>query len=297
VREANLRFSADDSANTDPKTEMEQLAAAGRAAWPDLAIDPAVFVAHARARLDPNASAASVAQLQAADLYLACGCARGLPPALAAFEAQIMPEARDALRRLRLQPAALDDLLQSVRTRVLVDSEGRGPKIADYSGRGGLRSWIRVVATRTALNVLRGNRLEVLSEDILLTAAAQSSDSPELVFLKQRHGRALRAAFQRAVDSLKPDQRELLRRYYLEGLTAEQIGRLTRRHRITVTRRIDRTLQTLRRRTLQLLERDFGCDRTAAESIVGAALSQVTSSLHRYLGSPEVSGVAGRASR
>jgi RNA polymerase sigma-70 factor (ECF subfamily) len=258
------------------------MVASARAAWPTVNLDPDRFVAHLETKLASLTAPDSLGSLRTDDLYLACGCLLGIPAALAAFEAHLMPAVEQALRRVRLQPSTLDEIRQVVRTRLLVGGDGRGPRIGEYGGRGELRAWVRVVATRVALNSLRDDRVEVLSDSIIRAAAAPESGNPELAHIKHSQAEALRAAFRLAVETLPAVERARLHQHYVEGMTAERIGKRERRHRVTISRRIERTLRELRLRTVRLLQRDLDCDRAAAESIVQAALSQIAVSSDRF---------------
>lgn len=257
----------------------EAVAAAG---WAGGSPNEEVFLAYLAARLPPGATLEEVLQIHASDLYLACGCALGVPAALASFEREIMPEVEAALRRLRLTPQTLDDLRQGVREKVLVGAPPARPRIVEYSGRGSLRGWTRVVATRVGLNALRGTGVEAPSEDHLLDRATQRDD-PELIHLQQTYGPHVRVAFGQAMEALTPPQRVLLRQHFVDGLTPEQIGRLYRRHRVTIARRIEGTLKILRTRLRRLLERRLDCSRATAHSIVNLVFDQVEVSLHRHL--------------
>src|SRR5262245_34627772 len=60
----------------DLARRLWNLVAEGRAAWPDLALEPRALVAFVAARLEAEDDAAAALDgLRAADLYLACACA------------------------------------------------------------------------------------------------------------------------------------------------------------------------------------------------------------------------------
>ena len=58
----------------------------------------------------------------------------------------------------------VDDVKQELREKLLVAS-GALPRIADYLGEGPLTGWVRVSATRTALNLLRRDTRNVALRD------------------------------------------------------------------------------------------------------------------------------------
>jgi RNA polymerase sigma-70 factor, ECF subfamily len=263
---------------------LQALSAAAQAAWSGaLCIEPSVFAAHVAARLPRDASGATICRLHGADLYLACGIARGMPEAMALFEDRLMGEVVVALRRFRLQRAVVADLCQIVREKVMIGDPERRPKIAEYSGRGALRGWVRVVATRIALNSLRGRKAEVGNDDALLDAAASGSASPELCYLRQRHAADLRLAVDRAMQSLTAGERVLLQQHFVDGLGMEQIAKLYRVHRVTILRRMDRVLRTLRLLTARFMEQRLGCTASAADGIIGQVLGHAHLSILRHL--------------
>jgi RNA polymerase sigma-70 factor, ECF subfamily len=230
----------------------------------------------------PAAETAARPGPHVADLRLASACLQGAPGAMRVFETRVMAEAQAAFRRLRLDRATADDLAQHLRERLLVGGGGGRPKLAEYGGRGPLGGWVRVVATRMALNVLRDRRARPAFVDRV--AAVGSGGDPELSYLRARYGGHLTAALERAMGTLTAEQRILLRMSYVEGLGTGAIGNLLGKHPVTVLRSRTRILQTLRARTCRLLQDDLGCGRSVAASIVNLALSQVELSM---LGSRE----------
>jgi RNA polymerase sigma-70 factor (ECF subfamily) len=67
-------------------------------------------------------------------------------------------------------PDFADEVVQVLLERLLVSRPGEAPTIADYSGRGALGGWLRIVAVRTCYN-LRCNRDAQPVEDIDALAA------------------------------------------------------------------------------------------------------------------------------
>jgi len=263
--------------------EMELLAQEAEALWAgSFLIEPRTFFAYLTARLEPDADAAAKLRSNAADLYLACGCMLGIPEAVKIFEVTLGNEVAAALHHMHLQSAVIDDLCQMTREKLLVGGAGRARRIAEYTGRGTLRGWTRVVLTRTALNALRAQKREVPLEHALLDHQTDSCD-PELSCLRDRFGVALDRALERAMRSLTADERVLLRQRFVDGVTSEQLATFHRKHRITMVRRINAILRALRTRTEVLLASEVGCGRSTAVSIVNLALSQAHLSIRRYL--------------
>ena len=263
---------------------LELLAQEAAARWSgSFLLEPSAFVAYLTARVAPGGQDEERLRSHAADLYLACGCALGVPEAVRLFEALLGTEIAVALGRMRLQPSAVDEVWQMTREKLLVGDGGRAPRIAEYAGRGTLRSWTRVVITRIALNRLRDQKREVPLEEALLERRAIEPSDPELSCLRDRFGAALDRALESAMRSLSASERVLLRQRFVDGLTSEQLARLHRKHRITMVRRIEGVLRSLRARTVALLASQVGCGPATAVSIVNLVLSRANLSIRRHL--------------
>jgi RNA polymerase sigma-70 factor (ECF subfamily) len=264
--------------------ELELLVREAEARWSgSFLVEPRTFVAYLTARLDPGAEAAARLPSHVADLYLACGCTLRIPEAVKIFEAMLKIEVAATLHRMHLQPSAIDDLCQMTREKLLVGGVGRAPRIVEYTGRGTLRGWTRVVLTRTALNSLRDQKREVPLEEALLDHTAAASCDPELSCLRDRFGVALDRALEGAMQSLTAGERVLLRQRFVDDVTTEQLATFHRKHRITMVRRINGILRALRARTQALLASEVGCGHSTAVSIVNMTVGQAHLSIRRYL--------------
>jgi RNA polymerase sigma-70 factor, ECF subfamily len=216
--------------------------AASRAAWPDVAIADDVFAAYVAERIDGPIDSA-LDSLCVADLYLACAIGGGDAHALRAFESHLDHVAA-AIAHLDGGSALVGDVTQAVRERVLASNAGGKAKIFDYRGRGDLRGWLRVVAVREALQLMRARRRETpISEDL---ATKLEADEPQL-----SAGERLiyREAFTAALATLSPRDRNLLRQQYIYGANIDELGALYGVHRATVARWIAQIRDTLLRRT------------------------------------------------
>src|SRR4051794_36619174 len=71
-------------------------------------------------------------KLFANDLYLAEGCIRGLPQAVAMFEKLFGIELRKIISRVEKHEHAITERVQSLMVHLLVGDDAR-PKLADYS--------------------------------------------------------------------------------------------------------------------------------------------------------------------
>ncbi|MHB8876869.1 MAG: sigma-70 family RNA polymerase sigma factor [Myxococcaceae bacterium] len=255
---------------------------AGKEAWPGLSLADEDFVLHLAARVGPD-GAGSLGSLHAADLYLACACARLDPRALAGFDEQVLPAVARALRRWDPSFALVDEVEQILRQRLLVAQGGAAPKIATYSGRGPLTKWLRASAIRTAISLRRGGKKEVALEDEAIADWSTPVSDPELDFIKGRYRAEFGDAFRASLAGLTSQERNVLRLHLLDGLNIEQIGNLYGAHRATVARWIARSRETLLEQTKRHLGEKLSLGRAELESLMGLLRSQLDVSINRFL--------------
>jgi RNA polymerase sigma-70 factor (ECF subfamily) len=117
--------------------------------------------------------------------------------------------------------------IKQLRQRLFVAASGL-PRIAEYSGRSGLRRWVRSVAVRTGLNFLRQGRREILVEDDRVLDGVAATEDPEIAYMKEKYRREFREAFLAALAGLQPRQQGLLRYHYVDGLNIDGIGTIYR---------------------------------------------------------------------
>ena len=229
----------------DARPDLELGASAGqalhaaldhaRAAWPGVHVDVPRLVAFLAPRLGDRA--APFAGLHLGDLYLACACDRGEPSALAAFDRAFTPLIDRAVASLGASAAEQSELQQVVRVRLLVARDGdAATRIAGYSGRGGLASWVRVVATREAARLLRKERRHEPAADDELARVLTPDAGPELDYLKRLYRDEFKAAVHAAIAGLSERERLVLRQHALDGLSIDQLAALHHVHRATTAR-------------------------------------------------------------
>lgn len=257
--------------------------AQGRAAWPSITLQggEAAFAQHIARHLPAGTEPPS---LHIEDLYLACACTQGSAAALLAFERQYLSQVDHFLPPGDRNPAFLDELRQALRDKLFVGREGAAPKIADYSGRGTLHSWVRTAAVHTARNLHRGRKIDLLRDPSEAAVSALTSDQDvELGYLKGRYRQEFKEACQAAFACLPPEQRDVLRMHYVEGFNIDRIGEQLGVNRATVARWrtaaqravLGETRRQLRHR-LRLSDSEFG-------SLARLVRSQLDVSLARFL--------------
>ncbi|HUJ25581.1 MAG TPA: sigma-70 family RNA polymerase sigma factor [Myxococcales bacterium] len=284
------RHAPADFRGADVSAALEELVARGAAAWPRIAIDPQAMVAQAARHLPPTIESAQVAAdlaaLHAADLHLACACAAGSKAALAAFERTALqsPALQSALSRIDATAAFADEVRQSVREKLLLSRAGAPPRIADYSGRWPLATWLRTIAVRAAVDVRRrGGAVNVPSPDARSAERLAAGETPELRYLKHRYGAAFREALGAAFATLDDEQANLLRLQLVDGLQTAQIAALFHVDRSTIKRRLARCRAQVLDGTRQRLREKLRLSPAEFESLAGLVESQLHLSLARLL--------------
>jgi RNA polymerase sigma-70 factor (ECF subfamily) len=260
---------------------LAALVAEARAAHPGLDTSVEAFVAHLAKRLPP--ADFPWAGVRAADLYLACACARGEARAVADLEARNFGEVGAALGRMGFDGERVDEVRQQLRELLFVGPPGGAPRIADYAGRGDLKAWLRVSAVRAALKLARRAKREAPdADDRLLERQAPGAD-PELAFLKERYRPAFKQAFQGALDALADRDRLLLRQSVVDGLSIDELGALHGVHRATAARWLAKAREELIKRTRADLMNLLRVDRGECESIMRLVHSQLDGTIRRRL--------------
>jgi RNA polymerase sigma-70 factor, ECF subfamily len=262
----------------DPLVEaaLKRLIAQVQSAHPEWTLDLPDLVGYLAARLPAGKNPLeSLERLQTGDLVLAWACLAALPSALALLDGLVRHVV--AAVRPRGSRDAADDLAQDLHQRLLVPAEGQQPKLAQYTGRGPLVSWLRVVAARTAINSERASKREVAEAD--LEERAISAPNPELQFIRAQYRQPFKQAFRAALTDLAPAQRTLLRLHFVEGVSHQQIARMDRVHQTTVTRRIAAAQSALLENVHQCVRKHLHLNPGEIDSLVRAVGSALDVSL------------------
>jgi RNA polymerase sigma-70 factor (ECF subfamily) len=253
-----------------------------RAPWPGLPLSDEDFLAYLGARVEAGADApaAALARLHLPDLYLACGCAGGLPDAVAAFLEHHLRDLPRYLARLSLNPSLIEEVRQELCQRLLVAEPPEAPRIASYTGRGPLGAWVAVAAQRMALNLL-GRRGETRTQplsDALERRLAESAD-PELLLARAHLRDGLQAAIRHALSGLSTRDRTLLRLSVIGGVGCRKLGEMYGVNFATVSRWLARARASLLAGVEDFLKTERGIDPAELTSLLGAARSQIDLSL------------------
>jgi RNA polymerase sigma-70 factor, ECF subfamily len=265
----------------DVHREVEAAIARARAAWPGVSVDGTAFAARL-AELAAELPEAAWAALHVSDLYLAQACAEGDARALAAVEATIWPDIDAALARARIgEPRK--DVLQDLRLRLFVSSDGRPGRILQYRGEGELRRWLQAAALREAFRRARQAKRETSCDDAALAAVAVLDRDAGLAHLKEASHVELKRAFTEALAALPRSDRILLRQYYVDRLTIDELGAIYRVHRTTASRQVARARAALSETILADFGRRMSVSDSERDSLVRLVRSQFDVTLDRLL--------------
>lgn len=265
--------------------ELEQLLrqhlAAGQAQWSSLSLSAERFVRHLARHL-PEGGADALRQLHGADLYLACACAEGEPPALQAFEQHILQKVPARLGRF--SKSIVEEVLQELRQRLLLRREDLPPRIAEYSGRGPLLAWVRISAARLAgeLESRQGRQLLFDDPPEVFERMLASTD-PERTLLREDSRQALTEALSKALAAMPEREHALLRLHHLHGFTMDRLSAMYGESRSGVARRVAQARERLLKLTRAELALRLKLAGSEVDSLLGLVQSQLDLSLRRLM--------------
>ena len=255
-----------------------------REAWPGLPTKPDAFRAWLLRCPQPGKGLSeSLPGLHVEDVWLACACAQGDRHAHQALDVRLRAAVPSAAARMRASNAFIEEVQQRLRQKLLVGGPDGQPKIAAYLGRGPLSSWLRAAALREALNLLDGERDESPLEGAALARLPSGGVDPELDLVRRRYAPEFKSALDVALRGLPPRERNLLRLYFVQGLTVEAIGRMEGTHKSTISRWLARTRASVLADVKRKLGAQLKLTPTELDSLIGALRSQLHVSLHRAL--------------
>jgi RNA polymerase sigma-70 factor (ECF subfamily) len=221
------------------------------------------------------------------DLALAAACAKGDRIALGKLDRILSEAVPRAAARLKASNAFIDEVKQLLRHKLFVADPARNarPKILDYQGRGPLAQWLRASALRVALNLLeaQGGTRALANDEGPVARLHSPGPDPELSLVKRRYGPEFRAALEAALLGLGAKERAILRLYFAQGMTVEEIGRLEGTHKSTISRWLTRMRASLLADVRARLQEKLGLGAAELDSLLNALGSQLHVSLARVL--------------
>lgn len=263
---------------------LQSFIASGRAAWPTIEVDDEALVRYVAERFQPGQQ---VSTTHAEGMYLAFACASGDPLAAKAFEKSCGKVMKACYRRLGFMQFA-EEINQRVLRSIFVGEGNGGPAIRNYTGRGSLSSWVRVVTVREAYRLTRSERKKSKREvggvdERIMDQAVFDEANPEMLHLKRDYRAKFKQSFQRAFERLDHRERNILRYQYLDGLNLEQIGTIYDASRATVARWRAKARARLLAETRKIMRDDFNVPLEEFDGAIRLIESAMDVSLSRLL--------------
>ncbi len=263
---------------------LTEACAVAERAWPGVTVDRDELVAF----LARRANGSDLDHAAAVEVALALACARGERAALTAFEKAYLADVPAGLAHMKLDRSLIDDVIQDVRTKLLVAESGGAPRILEYAGQGKLRGLCQVMAARAALTRIRGGKK--LAPDDGVAALAAAGDDPELAFLKAHYRDAFKTAFTATAADLDARDRNLLRLHHLGGVTLDQLAAMYGVHRATAVRWLADVRKRLLGGTRARLRATLSVSADELDSIMELIGSRLDASVRRLLDSAAAKG-------
>jgi len=254
------------------------------AAWPDVAVDRALFATWLERRLASGEGVPSGSP-PLGDMLIAFGAAHGDPKALAVLEGQFLAEVPRYVRHLDPSPTFASDVLQAVRIRLLVAEPGSDARLLGYAGQGALAAFVKICAVRVGLDLRRRKHGPEPEGDTLDFVPA--GEDPELDYIRARYRGVFEAALRQAFLDCSPEERTLLRLLYLDRLPVGSIGTLYGVAISTMSRRLAALRDGLRERTRRALDAELGSSPGELSSLVRLLDSRMEMSLRQFLSDSE----------
>lgn len=220
------------------------------------------------------------------ELVLARACAGGNERAWEHFVATY----RAPLTRAAIAIAKSDTLGRELADQLYAELYGlrerdgkRRCPLESYRGRGPLMGWLRTTLAQRYVDEIRRTRRNQPLDDSEAEIEAPEPDA-EMPAVATT---ALERAVEAAIAGRDAEERYLLAAYYLDGKTLLEIARVLGVHEATVSRKLHRGLDEIRKQILRHLAAQ-GLSRRAAEEMLGADPRDLDVNLKKLLQQSQV---------
>jgi len=207
------------------------------------------------------------AGLRVEDLALARACADGSERAWEIFMARFREKLYDIAGYITKESSAArelaDGLYGDLYGTVTRDGQ-RVCKLSSYTGRGSLEGWLRTVLAQEHVNRYRKHKRLVSLDEESEDGAQFSAPEPDPVPSADPR---LEAATDEVLAALPSEDRFVLAAYYLDGRTLAEIARMLSVHESTISRRLDKLAQSLRKQIMTGLVKTGMSRREAQEAL------------------------------
>jgi RNA polymerase sigma-70 factor (ECF subfamily) len=273
-----------------PSTETATLealsrhVAESRAAWPDITVTKRELATELARRLGDGATVEALTGCKASDVYLAIAATAGDVAATRAIVELVEREVGFGAARTRATPDQAAEVRGELHRILFTSDPHRPAAIRGFGGRGDLRGYLRVMATRELVRTMkRGRREEPREEEALFAMIAPGTD-PELSILRARFHSGVEDAMRAALRKLGERSRALLRYQLVDGFTVDRVGALYGVHRATAARWVSAARDELGDLIRAEIAAKLAIDVDEVDSIVRMVQSRVDVSIERLIG-------------
>lgn len=196
------------------------------------------------------------------------------PQAVREVEAVVRAAAASTARRLGGDAAAADEIAQRVSEKLWIGRDA--PVLATYTGEAPLSAWLRVIAYREGVELLRARELP---DDAIVDRVVATTE-PELAMLRSAYVLAFKRCFKAAFAELSLHDRDLVRRHHLDGLSLDHLAKLYGTHRATVARWLAKARERLVTETRARLRDELSAN-TDLDDVLALIASKLEASLSR----------------
>ena len=257
---------------------LTKLAKGALLALPGVEVDLNAFLEVLRKRVDESGGPDAI---NATDLLLAFAASNEDPVATKELDRRLVRAVRVAIARFEgLQG---DEIEQQVRQRVFVGDGPAGPRLAKYTGRGAIMSWLKAVATSLAIDESRRLRPDRHANEDELVATASSEAGPETRLLNAQQKKHFNAAFREALATLSAQERTVMRMKFVDGLTIDDIGKAFAVHRTTAMRWLEKAQSQVLASTRKVLGEKLGMPARDVNSLVRALEPSINDRISKLL--------------
>jgi len=217
------------------------------------------------------------------ELAVARGCALGREAAWRRFFAQYREQLTRAAVAMTGSAALGEELASALYSELfgLTEREGRRwSPLLRYSGRGSLMGWLRAILAQRGVDQYRKIGRETELGEIEPAATISEQIEPEQL-------EDLRVALKMTLSEASAEERFLLSAYYLDQHTLHEMSRVLGVHEATISRKLKRATDRLRKQLLRTLK-ERGLSRRAAEEALGTDPRDVDINLRSLLQKSEV---------
>jgi RNA polymerase sigma-70 factor (ECF subfamily) len=246
-----------------------------RAAWPEVEVTLERFAGELHRRLGDALTADELPRLVTADIYLAIACTDGDDRAATHLERDYIGEVDLAARKLRATADQAAEMRGHLRDILFSTA------LADFTGRGNLRGYLRVIITRHLIRMINQGRKQQPIEPLLDRLEVERA--PELSLLRAKHGADIAAALRAALESVGERDRALLRYGIVDGWTVDQIGQAYGVHRATAARWLAAARDALGDRIRTEVAARLAIPPADVDSLLDVVRSRIDVSLERIL--------------